>query len=235
MNYKEKLFHAYVSSGQARFSHSTVTNDPYTLHLIKKHFPKNKTARIADLGCGYGKYLLTLQKCGYEKLAGVDISAEQIEAAQSLGLNHVEQGDLMSFLSNQSDGIDVILLMDIIEHLTYQEVFDLLELAQKRLSDNGMLILHVPNAEGIFGMRIRYGDITHESAYTPSSIRQLLHTNGFRHVEVFEDKPLIYSLTSLIRRVIWTVFTLPFRLLLMAETGERKFILSQNMLVIARP
>jgi predicted TPR repeat methyltransferase len=233
MKYKEKLFHAYVSSGQARVNFATTQNDPYVLQLIKKHFPSDKQVRIADLGCGYGKYLLTLKKNEYTNLIGVDISSEQVEAAKSFGLTHVQQGELMTFLHHQPPGIDIILLMDIIEHLTFQEVFDLLELAKTRLSINGKLILHVPNAEGIFGMRIRYGDITHESAYSPSSIRQLLYSNGFKKVDVYEDKPLVYSLTSFIRRVLWSFFTLRYRILLMAETGEKQFVLSQNMLVVA--
>jgi hypothetical protein len=50
---------------------------------------------------------------------------------------------------------DAIFLMDILGLLEKHEVVDLLGLARNVLSDHGRLIVHVPNAEGLFGMRIR--------------------------------------------------------------------------------
>ncbi len=43
----------------------------------------------------------------------------------------------------------------------------------------------------------------------------------------------MHNLKSLVRRIIWDVFTLVPRLLLTAETGETRFVLSQNMLIVA--
>jgi hypothetical protein len=57
---------------------------------------------------------------------------------------------------------------------------------------------------------------------------------GFSGVDCFEDKPIAHGVKSLARRVIWDAGTLPFRLLLTAETGTRGFILSQNFLFVAR-
>ena len=127
----------------------------------------------------------------------------------------------------------MVLLIDVIEHLTRQELFDTLEEVYRILKPGGRCIAHVPNAEGLYGMRIRYGDLTHESAFTPKSAQQLFTTLGFRSVECFEDKPVMHNLKSLVRRIIWDVFTIIPRLLLTAETGETKFVLSQNMLMVA--
>src|SRR5437870_7579155 len=46
----------------------------------------NKAARIADLGCGYGSFLYFLHEEGYRNIAGVDISAEQVDSARKLGI-----------------------------------------------------------------------------------------------------------------------------------------------------
>jgi hypothetical protein len=97
-----------------------------------------------------------------------------------------------------------------------------------------MVVIHVPNAEGIFGMRIRYGDLTHENCFTPQSINQALMACGFDGMACFEDKPIVHGLKSFIRFVLWEVLSLPYRLLLIAETGNTKMILSQNMLVVAK-
>lgn len=98
----------------------------------------------------------------------------------------------------------------------------------------GRLIVHVPNAQGIFGMRVRYGDLTHERAFSPKSIKQLLRTAGFSNIQVFEDKPIVHGFASLCRRLLWTALTLVPRLLLLTESPSAESLaLSQNILVTA--
>jgi len=123
--------------------------------------------------------------------------------------------------------------MDILEHLEKGELLALLDQVYASLRSDGIVIIHVPNAEGLFGMRIRYGDLTHENCFTPRSIEQALNACSFHHVVCFEDKPIIHGAKSLLRRIIWELLTAPPRLLLAAETGSTRSILSQNMLVIA--
>jgi 2-polyprenyl-3-methyl-5-hydroxy-6-metoxy-1,4-benzoquinol methylase len=146
----------------------------------------------------------------------------------------VQQADLNICLEcTQSSSVGVVLLMDVIEHLTRAELFDTLDEVFRILKPGGRCIAHVPNAEGLFGMRIRYGDLTHENAFTPKSAQQVFRTIGFEEVICHEDRPVAHNLKSLVRRIIWDVFTLVPRLLLTAETGETRFVLSQNMLIVA--
>jgi SAM-dependent methyltransferase len=242
--YKQRLYEAYVSSGQASLSpasaaqtHSPAVafrgNQPYADAVIKPLLPASKAAQILDLGCGNGCFIHFLKQYGYTNVVGVDTSAEQVAMAHQLGLHEVQQGEIMPFLASYTQSVEVILLMDVIEHLTPQETFDLLDQVYALLQPGGKLIVHVPNAEGLFGMRIRYGDLTHEQCFTPNSIRQLMKAIGFSQLVCREDKPVIHGLVSTIRRLIWELGTLPSRLLLMAETGSPSAILSQNMLVIA--
>jgi hypothetical protein len=65
------------------------------------------------------------------------------------------------------------------------------------------------------------------------SARQCFTTIGFQEAKCYEDRPIIHGAISCARRVIWDLGTLFPRLLLMAETGESQFVLSQNMLVVA--
>lgn len=91
----------------------------------------------------------------------------------------------------------------------------------------------MPNAEGIFGSRIRYGDLTHEQAFTASSIRQMFGALRFGKTECFEDKPVVHGMKSLVRRILWELGSAPARLLSLAETGGSGVILSQNLLFVA--
>ena len=239
-NWKAHLYQSYVSSGQVRDSNAAAaehfrTQSTHLTSIIRRHFPADFKTPIVDIGCGHGAVLYFLRKAGYENARGVDISPEQTELAQRLGIPGVECGDAMAFLHNLADSsVGVVCLFDVMEHLTRAEAFSLANEVSRVLKADGLCIGHVPNAEGLFGMRIRYGDLTHEQAFTKKSMGQMFRSLGFRSVDCFEDKPATHGLKSLVRRVIWEAGTLPFRLLLTAETGTPGFILSQNLLFVAR-
>ena len=124
--------------------------------------------------------------------------------------------------------------MDILEHLDPPTALALLDDVHRVLKPGGRAIIHVPNAEGIFGMRIRYGDFTHCAAFTARSMEQVLRACGFTDVACFEDQPVAHGLKSAVRRLLWRTLTLPFRVLLAAESGVTRAILSQNLLAVAR-
>lgn len=240
--HKKRLYEAYVSSGQARLlnvsSNAEILLTPRKAHIrriISKHVPpKGEKPRILDLGCGHGAFLYFLSQAGYEDISGVDGSAEQVAIAHQLGIPRVQHAEIQPFVrAIASSSADVVLLMDVLEHLAAEELFPILDDVLRVLRPGGRCLAHVPNAEGVFGMRIRYGDFTHERAFTRSSLEQVFHTVGFNHVACFEDKPVIHGPQSAIRRLLWEAGTLPFRLLLAAETPCRHAILSQNLLLKA--
>ena len=205
--WRSKLYASYVSSGQAGGSTPT---DPeahfaprraFLLHILKTHLPADRDARIVELGCGHGAALYFLQQLGYRNAEGMDISAEQVELAHRLGIATARLGDLESALAAQPDAsVDVVLAFDVFEHLDRAELFATTAEVRRVLKPGGICLLHVPNAEGLFGNRVRFGDLTHELAFTPSSVRQLFRCFGFREVLCFEDKPAVHGLKSAVRR-----------------------------------
>lgn len=237
MSIKQKLYDNYVSTGQAKDNsilnskQPFQSNKPYVKKLINRFIP-NKNARVVDLACGSGMYLYILKELGYTNTVGCDISQEQIEIAHKLGITNAKHMDLVDLLLNERS-IDCVLFIDILEHLEASEVFSILEQVHSKLTDGGRVIIHVPNAEGIFGMKIRYGDYTHEQAFTNTSLRQILMATGFQSPMFYEDKPVVHSFTSFIRLALWELLTIPFRLLALAESADRNAILSKNILVVA--
>lgn len=235
--WKQRLYNSYVSTEQAGQNidraYLDKGNYPYLARLIKKHLPGKKDISIADMACGHGRLIYCLKKYGYHNIQGVDISAEQVELAHEFGLMEVKCQSIESFLDGKKDAYDVLLLIDILEHLDKGQLFVLLDLVNNSLGHKGIVVIHVPNAEGIFGGKIRYSDFTHENSFTTQSMTQILTACGFKNIKCLEDKPVVHGLKSLIRFVLWQILTLPYRLLMAAETGVTKCILSQNMLVIA--
>jgi len=167
---------------------------------------------------------------------GVETSPDQIEFARQSGVNSVVSGDLLPFLRDSaSEVFDVVVVFDVIEHFCKDEVLEIMDQAHRVLRLGGRLIVHAPNAEGIFGSRIFWSDFTHEMAFTREGLRQLACASGFSSLEFSEDLPVVHGVKSLIRRVLWAGLRSIFRLAYMAETGDTGagLILTQNLLAVA--
>lgn len=234
--WKKRLYNNYTKAGSKKDKYSEIhfnkTLQNYYNKLIDNYIPNNKNISILDLGCGQGILLSILKQKGYNNITGVDNSLEQIQIANVHGINEIKYIDILEYLPKNED-FEIIFLIDVLEHFKKEELLKVLDLANKSLKKNGKIIIRVPNAEGVFGMRLRYGDLTHENCFTKESIRQALLNCDFKEVKCIEEKPIIYSFRSFVRNLIWNVFIAFPRLLLIAETGTINHILSQNMLVIA--
>lgn len=238
-DWKSSFYAAYVSSGQAPDTGEGAedlfrSRLPHLNHLIDSHMPEARDVRIVDLACGPGSLLYALKRRGYNNIGGVDVSAEQIAVAVRIGIASATCGTIEDFLAAQPDAsVDVITAIDILEHLTRPQVMALLGAIRRVLKPGGRCIVQVPNAEGIFAMSIRYGDFTHELAFTRVSATQIFQVAGFREVRCFENRPQVHGAKSLVRRILWEAGTLPTRLLCLAETAAGGVILSQNMTIRA--
>jgi SAM-dependent methyltransferase len=237
---REKIYGKYVSSGAFGAKPETVRDlaprIPYLRRLVRHHFPPDRASAILDLGCGNGALLYVAAQEGYHGLSGVEYSAEQVEVARALGVPNVKQADLFAHVSEQASGtLDVVVTYDVIEHLTKQEIVKLAGEVHRVLRPGGRWIIHVPNGESPFVGRIRYGDITHELAFTRVSLPALLKSCSFGTVRCFEDVPAPHGFKSAVRYVLWKILRLPLRLWIMVETGEdsRDCIFSLNLLAVA--
>jgi SAM-dependent methyltransferase len=167
---------------------------------------------------------------------GVETSPGQVEFARQLGVSSVVSGDLVPFLRNSAAEVfDVVVVFDVIEHFCKDEVLEIMDQAYRVLRPGGRLIVHAPNAEGIFGSRIFWSDFTHEMAFTREGLRQLTCASGFSSIEFSEDLPVVHGIKSLVRRIVWAGLRSIFRLACMAETGDSGsgLILTQNLLAVA--
>ncbi len=209
---------------------------PYLEKLIKDHFPADKHAKILDLGCGQGVFLETANKHGFTELSGIDSSPYQVTRAKERGTLGVSEGDLRYALQQMPDEeADVVLAFDVMEHFELHELPLICEHVFRVLSPGGKWIIHTCNGESPFFGAVRYGDITHRSAFTRSSLAQLLFVAGFSEVRCFEDQPLVHGVRSAIRWATWKTVRGLLWICYAAETGDvrRGTILSRNLLAVA--
>ncbi len=191
---------------------------PYDLYLAG-WLPADKEARIADVACGGGYLLYFLSQKGYRNLVGTDISREQVALAQQLHANVCEE-DALKFLGRHEAAFDLILAVDIIEHLNKAEVIRFLSGAFQALRPGGRLVVQTPNCGCPFGIAQRFADFTHEIGLTPNSMAWLLRLHGFQQIEHREQGPVIRGGFSFIRWCLWRVIRWGYLLHDLVETGS---------------
>lgn len=185
----------------------------WSKNYFKNHYsnllPNEKDARILEVGCGYGKYIVALSEMGYSNCYGVDISSEQIEYAKvKLMLTNVALANAIEWLEDKDSLFDCIIGLDFLEHLSTSDLLSLGRRVHKALKPGGVVIFQVPN--GISPLNpIIYGDLTHVRAFTPQSMQQFFLHVGFKSKGYYEIPPYIHGIRSAIRRALWITFFKP--------------------------
>ncbi len=239
-SYRDRVYRGYVTQRDAPLAPQSLAGLaprlPYLRRLVARHFPQDKSCAVLELGCGHGALLHVLHENGYANVRGVDGSPEQVAAARRLGIGGVEQGDLMAALAATPSGtVDVVVAFDAIDHFRKAELIPLVDAVRRVLKPGGRWIIHVPNGESPFCNRSRYWDLTHEQAFTRTSLNQLLRSSGFVDVECFEDRPIPHGVKSAVRAALWSVIRIVLLGYIAIETGalDRAAVFSQNVLAVA--
>ena len=238
--YRSRIYDSYVKARPDRAtpndSAALARQLPYFRKLVREYFPYDRDARIIDLGCGYGRFVYALQLAGYSNVTGIDVSTEQVAQAEALGITGVMHGELFDVLANASpESFDVVICFDILEHFTKNESLDLIDTVHRILKPGGRWLVHVPNAESPFWGRVRYGDFSHEQAFTRQSIRQLLLSSGFVSVDCVEDRPVVHGAISAVRAILWQLIRAVLFFYMAVEDGtlDTSSLFSQNILAVA--
>jgi 2-polyprenyl-3-methyl-5-hydroxy-6-metoxy-1,4-benzoquinol methylase len=159
-----------------------------TPSYIKENLPENKAARILDVGCGYGGFLLQLQREGYTNIEGVDINEEATEHCKNKGLRVFKIDTISDFgQRNHTSKYDFIIMTHVIEHIHKQDIIPTLISIKSLLTPGGKLYLTTPNAQSRSGAYWTYEDFTHEWIFTSGSLKYVLAAAGFSKV-IFIDK-----------------------------------------------
>ena len=194
-----------------------------------KFLPQKKDAKILDLGCGSGNFIAWLEKLGYADTKGVDISEEQIERGKSRGIKNLILADAKEFLRGREHQFDVIFARDFLEHFPKEEVLELSSLIHRALKEKGYLVGQTLNGESLLAGRLLFSDLTHETAFTWRSIRQLCLVVGFSRVEIHPQRPVIKGIKSFIRHCVWMCIEIALRIYLLSATGTAKGIFTQDI------
>jgi len=210
--------------------------------ILKPHLPLSPDSAVLDVGCGMGFALESLRQLGYRHLEGFDTDNNQVALAQKAGLPVVWAENPLSFLAERAGSKDLILCLDVLEHVPKTGQLAFASAIRQALKPGGRLILTVPNANNALASRWRYNDWTHETSFTEHSIDFLLFNSGFSKISVFASEFGVRPKWIFLPRkstLLWALFQF-YRLWrrgeMIAELGPeqgRAIPLSLNLLVVA--
>lgn len=147
-------------------------------------------APVLDLGCGRGEFLEAAREAGIPA-RGVDINPEMAALGREHGLE-VAAGDGLEYLRALApESLGGILMSQVIEHLSLDDLTELVGLCASRLKPGGVLIAETVNPQclstfaGAF-----YLDLTHNKPIHPEAARFLWRWAGLTEVEIIYLSPV---------------------------------------------
>ena len=183
---------------ESYFKSRQVDESYYNDFLIPRYLmdvlPKNKNAKILDIGCGLGQYMVKLRELDYTSVLGIDISTEAINICKSKRLNAIQIPNINEFKVLESEKFDFAILSHVLEHLPKDKVIDtLFHIREYLLSKNGFLVIMVPNAQSLSGAYWTYEDFTHNTMFTAGSLLYVLNAAGFKNIHFLDPNGFVGS------------------------------------------
>jgi SAM-dependent methyltransferase len=154
---------------------------------------KDRPLRVLDFGCGRGRYLDCFSSLGCD-VTGVDANPAYVAEARRKGFSAQSSE---GFLRSDASGFDVIFLSHVIEHLTPENLVQLIPRLCGMLLADGRLVIVTPTPGERF-----YHDFSHVRPYLPQSIRHAFGQVGM---------PISYGESSLIELSDVYFFKDPYR------------------------
>ena len=156
---------SYTSSDAASFEGEFAT---YALQGV----------RVLEVGFGDGRFLAWASSKG-ATCSGCELIPKMVELGCQLGFD-VRLGAVQETFSADEEPFDLIVALDVLEHVPLQEVPSLLRFLKSLLSTDGHMLFRVPNGESPFGLAIQNGDFTHVSVHSKGRFSQLAMAAGLR-------------------------------------------------------
>lgn len=135
-----------------------------------------------DIGCGVGHYL-ELAAPYFRHVVGVEPSTTGVQACKEKGF-HVVQDYFHAALEFHT-AFDAITIIEVMEHI--EQPLILLQAAANKLSDDGVILVEVPNGQRILEKRLFYNLCTdHIQYFSVSSLAALAQRAGLSVIAVQE-------------------------------------------------
>jgi SAM-dependent methyltransferase len=139
---------------------------------------------VLDIGCGRGEFLELLHELGVEA-RGVEVDAELVTEGRAAGLDIAREDGVVHLASLPDRSLGGIVLIQVVEHLSPQQVVDLVAVARHKLRDGGLMIVETVNPQSLYTFAHSfYLDPTHANPVHPAYLKFLFEQSGWRDVRI---------------------------------------------------
>lgn len=228
------FFSQYVSLAFGKHEQHQPKIESFSLNY-KRFLPINKKSKLLDVGIGRGEMLTFWKNSEFENFTGIDISKDAVEfcrrqiAPDALLVKSTEE-----FLRQHSEEYDLITMMDVIEHISQEQLYETISLLYSALKKEGVLILQTCNMASPSAAIARYHDITHKIGFTENSLGQLLYFGGFKEFNFFSYEEPVHSVAGHIRRILRQCYYGKVRFLRLLEHASNSRVLTPVFFVVAK-
>ena len=143
--------------------------------------------KVADLGCGEGKYIYS--STYKENIKTCDLIDKYVKPSDEILKDpryQYKQTDVESYLNNtESNSLNLILAKDILEHISQEDSQRILDECYRILTKDGMLLIQMPNGSSPFGLRNFNNDLTHIQFLGHTALKDLCEKSSFEKVKVY--------------------------------------------------
>jgi methionine biosynthesis protein MetW len=186
--------------------------------IVTRMIPKG--ARVLEVGCGTGSLSRIVADTCSAEVVGIEPDLERAGRARMRGLE-VHAGYLSSELIHKIGLFDVVLLADVLEHLSSPQT--MLLMSRKTLRAGGAAIVSVPNVAhwsvraDILRGRFQYQpsgimDVTHLRWFTLNTLLELIASSGFEVTTYRATAGLSLSESMYRRPLLWLPISYRMRL-----------------------
>ena len=159
---------------------------------------------LLDIGSGRGEWIQKCNAKGFKSL-GIELDPKMVTDCRNLNLN-IKQGDALSLLDQFSeDSFSIVSAFHVIEHMTHENINELLIKSKRILKPDGLLILETPSIDNLLvSIKSFHIDPTHINPIHPDLLAFMAKRTGFNQLKYYfiNSGPLEKAESDLLTRVL---------------------------------
>jgi SAM-dependent methyltransferase len=172
-----------------------VVKEKIVMDVIERFCPRSSDRHILDAGCGPGLMLEGLKGLGH--IYGMDFSDKAVQYSRGKKIGDIRQGDLPNHFPFTNLKFDLILALDLIEHI--DEDVESLRVLRNALKPNGKLIITVPAFPFLWS---KHDDMNqHKRRYTRVELTKKLELASLRIEQITYYNTFLFLPVLFIRAV----------------------------------
>ena len=147
--------------------------------LVQLVLDLNTESQFLDIGCGRGEWL-EKWKGNVSRCFGIETNTTMVNVCLNKKLDVIKGDAIMSLKNIDSSSINVITIFHMIEHLSNDYLYKLIDECYRVLHENGLLIIETPSIDNLLvSSKLFYLDDTHINHINPDAFQFSLDQIGF--------------------------------------------------------